>query len=247
MLLCAKGNLFAQSPSIATEDVVYLKNGGIYRGRMLDTMGGKTIRIELAGKDVYVVNTADIERVEMEKNYRDRYRRIVNAVKQKGFYHVSEVFLDMWGVSNKHYGPYDYYNEQGRVGLSIVNGYRFHPMLNLGIRTGIEAYDGVLFFPLAVEIRSFIGKERTVPYFFATGGYSFSQPDRYQWGTSYYGGWLISGGGGIAIRYLGSRSLLLGLAYKGFFTKSEYRSYGDPTLSRNEIFERLLFSIGMGF
>jgi hypothetical protein len=56
----------------AYRDVVYLKNGGIVKGTIIETVPEKSIKIETSDGNVFVYNMSDIEKITKEKDIMQR-------------------------------------------------------------------------------------------------------------------------------------------------------------------------------
>lgn len=64
VLLCSAGGLRAQEASV---DVVYLKNGSIVRGAIVEMTPGQTVKIRTADGSIFVYQVADVDHMTKEE------------------------------------------------------------------------------------------------------------------------------------------------------------------------------------
>jgi hypothetical protein len=130
------------------EDVVYLKNGGVTRGMILEIIPERTVKIQTQDRDIFVHKFSEIERMEkinFPKTYATKVDSIVKPqLKQAGYYNISKL------------GP------MGLAGYtaSSINGYRFNPHLLIGLGIGLDVY------------RELGGNNDIVPYYTGAGSRS---------------------------------------------------------------------------
>lgn len=146
------------------EDVVYLKNGNIYRGIIIEQVPGKTVKVETIGGNVFTVDIADIEKLTKEKkvakdNGQAEMRYPIEGGEMRGRnmwpphtfhrdrYHRFDQF-DSAGPRRMpkdfHYRDKGYFfnaqllGELGQGGVRIINGYKFSQFGYLGIGVGVD-------------------------------------------------------------------------------------------------------------
>lgn len=117
--------LTALIPTIASaqrmaDDVIYLKDGTVYRGVIIDATYGISYRIKLANGKVIDLDAEQISRITKENDERSSADEYFNF-KDKGYFFEMQLHLDVVGG-----------------GLRIINGYKFnqYAMLGLGIGAG---------------------------------------------------------------------------------------------------------------
>jgi hypothetical protein len=169
------------------EDVVYLKNGGVTRGELLEIVPGITIKIRTVDRNIFVYNFDEVLKVVKEPIpiQKDPVKEPVQVVdntpipienkassivyKQEGFHNITK------------FGPL------GLSGYSInfINGYQFNPHLLLGLGVGLDVYKGLeevnldfansttdYFLPIYVDFRYHVSKSRATFFMFMNMGYS---------------------------------------------------------------------------
>lgn len=116
------------------EDVVYLKDGSIYRGQIQELIPNQSLKIELLGGSVIVLQMNDVTKITKEAkvqqyntyqtssavSYKDTTRRQFKY-RDKGYFFQSQLMFE---------------NLQG--GLRIINGYKFNRFGYLGIGVGVD-------------------------------------------------------------------------------------------------------------
>jgi len=128
------------------EDVIYLKDGSIYRGVIIEEVPGQNRKIRIMGGSVVSVQEADIQKVAKEEPYslapegkaprsprEPRQTREARAPREKvpfaprtrGYFFQGQLLIE---------------NLQG--GLRVVNGYRFGRFGHLGIGVGFDLTGG---------------------------------------------------------------------------------------------------------
>lgn len=177
------------------EDAIYLKNGTIYRGTIIEQVPGETYKIQITGGTVFSVTVAEVQKITKEPvktentNYRNRgndemayhwpgHKRDTSDtpayLKKRRFFHSVEFRP---GINN--------------IGLRFVRGYKFNQFASLGLGLG---FDGVymgngisfgkdvynnkninngLYIPLYLQLSGDILKKRITPYYFIEAGYAF--------------------------------------------------------------------------
>lgn len=150
------------------QDVVYLKNGSIIRGTIIEQVPNKSIKIETADKNVFVYQFDEIEKLSKEPVGRSRRNNYNNKSfpKESGYIGIVDVGYAA-GLGN--YGL-DFVN------LTMIHGYKFNPHFSLGSGVGARYYhsaDAVLI-PLFMNFQVNFIKKPISPYFALSAGYSFN-------------------------------------------------------------------------
>jgi hypothetical protein len=185
-------SVYAQSNM---EDVVYLKNGGVTRGTILEIIPGKTIKIETKDRNIFVYDFSEIEKIVKEQvqsaiqpaqpanpvgttTYTPSTTPIEvkeSEYKKKGFHNITKL------------GPLGFQS----YSVNMINGYQFNPYLLLGVGVGLDAYKGMgnydilgsgnnsstlandYFLPIYVDFRYHVkGESRATFFTFFDMGYS---------------------------------------------------------------------------
>jgi hypothetical protein len=221
-LLFLTSNIWAQSDM---QDVVYLKNGSIIKGSIIEIVPDKYIKIEVLGGSIYVYTMNEIEKCVKEQNTNSTQIIQEEVVVEKQVISKPTPLVQQnqsadnedVGVKKGYFGGFEFgegisFGElEGplRIKLSILNGYRINPYLALGVGFGLRAYPGeTAFMPFYFHVRTNFLNKRTSPYFSLDLGYAFTTHSNYK------GGMLFSPTFGVSKRLKNRTSLNLGLSYE---------------------------------
>lgn len=116
LTVCACGCLFAQS----MKDVVYLKNGGVVKGTIIEQTPGQSLKIQTSDGSVFVYNMSDIEKIGKEQvttptpnNSNNNYSANV------GYKNPTTA----WALSFLIPGGGQFYNGESGKGVAFLGGY----------------------------------------------------------------------------------------------------------------------------
>jgi len=158
------------------EDVIYMKNGSIYRGTIIEQVPSVSYKIEIAGGSVIVAQAGEVTKITKEPKtsaateyiYKDvRVRRPLPdyQFRPKGYFFQGQVLL-----------------EALEFGFRIVNGYKFGQFGYLGLGVGVDGvildihgstdYAGA-YFPIFVHYGGDILKTQITPFYSVEAGYAF--------------------------------------------------------------------------
>ncbi len=171
------------------EDVIYLKNGSIYRGVIIEQVPNESMKIRSAGGNVFAVRMEEVERIAKEDlpapamqqggnwptcGWMGAMRDTTFESRQRGFFFQSQVLLE---------------NRQG--GVRLISGYKFGRFGEFGIGIGFdrvfsspanerlngfeeEALAG-LYLPLFLyHSRDLYSNRRITPFYAIEGGYAMA-------------------------------------------------------------------------
>jgi hypothetical protein len=137
-------------------DMVFLKNGTIIQGRIIQTDSAKGVRIN-NDCGSYLFHFQEIDSLKFN------FHNNLFASKTKGYYNLSSVGL-LFGEGEDGYMPYP--------SLTSVNGYQFNKHWFAGIGIGFENYQWSVF-PLFAQASYYFGAENFTPYAALKFGYTF--------------------------------------------------------------------------
>jgi hypothetical protein len=160
------------------EDVVYLKNGSIIRGIIIEQVPNQNIKIQTKDRNVFVFKYNEIEKMTKENLPTDNSYNSPNVTdfKRSGFINLTEInYSD--GVGNVKIEDFKFKNNDNSFGFRTVNGYQFNKHFSLGIGIGIDKYKNTTFLPITFDGRATILKGKISPIFTANIGYAFGLND----------------------------------------------------------------------
>ena len=228
-------NLAAQKQEV---DAVYLKNGEIYRGSLLNHQDGNKIMLQTLCWNTMIFEAGDVDHIDIE---------MVNAknsrlhVPSNGYFNRTDLGV-LIGTGN---------NEKNAIfSTQMVNGYKINSRLYPGLGIGIEFYEQAVV-PLFADMSYHFGRNVLSPFIRASIGYSLPVEDPPEtWGvsTNNNGGYMYATGLGTFIRLNGHNSLSISLVYRFQSLRSVItQDWSDEVLNLNKQYNRIAFRIGFVF
>lgn len=225
------GNVYSQSK----EDAVYLSNGSILRGKIIENVSGIKITIEIVGHNIIVVPDSVIKMILVDQKI---------AVNESGNM-ASPV--EMAATVNFYGGS------KNSGGFTFITSYRFPFRLSVGGGLGIEWFDHQQI-PFIADIKYSFLKGGWSPYIYAQGGYAvpLSQEGDDEW-TEYQGGTLAGAGAGMRFSFSKCNALFFSMGYRYQKTETllnQYpwsSSFPQYETTRYDEYNRLTFSFGFLF
>ena len=149
------------------QDVVYLKNGSIIRGVIIEQIPNKSIKIETADRNIFVYQMDEIEKLTKELRQGKGGSSLDNSGLQSGYKGIVE---SGYLVGVGYYG-------MDRFKLNIINGYQINPYFSLGFGTGLRYYyyldATTTAIPVFADFRVNFLDRKFSPYLSLGVGYSF--------------------------------------------------------------------------
>jgi hypothetical protein len=214
------------------EDVVYLKNGSIIHGVIIEQIPNEKVKIQ-SGKNVFVYTFDEIEKIVKEEIVDE------NPSGLKDFGHKPKGFVFHYEI-----GLTDYIASSNIPMFSILltHGYQVNPHLFLGLSAGadisaVNAYNVPVYF----DLRGYFLKSRFTPYAELGLGYNLivaSRSSGLGTGSSTLHGFLIhpNFGGRFAINKKLGATIGLGYRFVGAASKSgSWRRYRQTFGSYNAV------------
>jgi len=152
-------------------DIIYLKNGSIYKGDITEYIPNNHAIIKLLDDRIIVVQADQIERMAIGKD--DIIKKNLD-IKQKGYFHNSMIG-PQWGRSK-------YGNTDVNFAYNTVNGYRIKNH-HIGLGLGMEKHSGNWYVPIYADYSYHILKGHISPIVGINGG--LMQPLNKSTGSEY--------------------------------------------------------------
>ena len=213
-----------------TDDVVYLKNGSIIRGKILEYDIEKQVKIQTSTGNIWVFRNTEIDRVTKEAPYREQYS---NERAIGGIYVEPNLSMN----ANAEWYP--------GISLVLSGGKRINEKYAVGGGFGIEFFEESMA-PLFLQAKYYLKPSAFSPYLETKLGYSFAARHDNDWGT-YTGGLLFALEGATNTRITKTTAFQFKLGYRLQNYTEEYynRNWNDYYEKNVYWFNR--FSIGVGF
>jgi hypothetical protein len=207
------------------QEIIYLKNGTIIKGIILEHLADKSIRVKTTDQSEVIYKAEEVDHI--VKEFYD--------IRQKGYFNLTEMSFAV--------GKTD-----ASMGISTVNGYIIKPHFSLGLGVAYDYYvtAGSLL-PVFADVRITFHDKRFTPFIYGDGGYSFGITSNNN--DQLKGGVFLNPGIGIK-SYISKRSALIisagarvqGLQYQ--FTDPVNSSVTDRT---NTYYTMLVVKVGIRF
>jgi hypothetical protein len=225
------GNIYSQSK----EDAVYLKNGSILKGKVIESVTGVQTTIEIVGHNIIVVPDTLIKMILMDQRLPAKERENKTSP------------VEMSANVNFYGGS------QNSGGFTFITSYRFPFRLATGAGMGIEWFDHQQI-PFMADVKYYFLKGSWSPFVYAQGGYAvpLSQKGDNEW-TEFHGGTLAGTGVGMRLNFTRRNALIFNVGYR--YQKTETVTTDYPWMSsiqnsetiRYDEYNRLIFSFGFLF
>ena len=189
---------FAQSNY---QDVVYLKNGGIIRGIIIEQIPNKSVKIEIIGGNIFVFQMDEIEKITREPYKGKKGNFSKNTGLRPGYKGLID-FGYQFGVGS--YG-------EDRLTLNIINGLQVNPYFSVAFGTGLRYYFDIeeAIIPVYVDFRTNFLNKNISPYLALAVGYSFDATNDFE-GV----GFLLIPTAGISFKLSETSALHIGFGYE---------------------------------
>ncbi len=216
------------------EEVVYLKNGSVIRGVIIEQIPNVSIKIETADRNIFVYKMEEIEKITKER-IPEQFRNNKKPVNQgrglsAGYKGIVDIGYDI-GVGD--YGV-------DRIRLNIINGYQFNPYFSMGFGLGVRYYYDAeaALMPFFADFRANFIDNSVSPYFSLGFGYSFDLTDYFE-GV----GILLNPTIGVSFKVSDKTALNIGVGYE--MQRMKYYDYYNGSSSLNS--GAIGFNFGVSF
>jgi hypothetical protein len=141
-----------------TEDVLYLKNGSILRGTIIEVEGGN-LKIETYGGNIFAFAQADVAKTEKEIILKDS-----KTIKQKGYVNFTSMGVLLGSSVDDKPTPYS---------VIMEHNYKFNNYFAVGGAIGLESLNENTV-PVALNLKILVPLQTGNIFLSTLAGYSFS-------------------------------------------------------------------------
>lgn len=217
------------------EDVVYLNNGSILKGRIIENIPGVKTSIEIAGHNLIVIPDTAVKMILLNQKIPSyEYGSLASPV-------------EMAAMANFYGGT------KNSGAFTFITSYHFPFGLSTGAGLGIEWFDREQI-PFIADFAYCFMKGSWSPYIYARTGYAvpLSKNDDGDY-SDYFGGVLAGTGAGIRFNFSKRNALIFSLGYRYQKTKTITGAapwssmYPNYEIIRYNEYSRLTFSFGFLF
>ncbi len=145
------------------QDVVYLKNGSIIRGIIIEQVPNKSLKIQTADGSVFVYNIEEVEKMTKEVSTTTPTETNKSFAKTSGYVGIVEA---------SHLVYVGEYSTGSLSGFRFVNALQTSSAVSLGIGTGLNfGSGGAIEAPLFFDLRANFMKGNVTPFWLFNAGY----------------------------------------------------------------------------
>jgi hypothetical protein len=157
------------------DDVIYLKNGSIIRGIVIEQIPNQSIKIQTKDKNVFVFKNDEIEKMTKENSLNVESENLYNFtssdLKKSGYVNYSEITIFSGIGKIKYATNSSIENSDFSYCFRTVNSYFVSENISLGLGIGIEKFKEVSELPVTFDVRYTITSEKITPVFNTAIGY----------------------------------------------------------------------------
>jgi hypothetical protein len=220
------------------EDVLYLKNGSILRGKIVE-LDADTVKIEIIGGSMFVYPVTEARGITKEKP---------NLTYKSSGYMFS---LEAGALTGKAPKNQTFSANENVTGFTLqcVNGYQFRRELATGIGFGIDSYYNYVITPLYLRINGVLFDRQISPMYIVDAGYGFySNLFNENFTGNSKGGIMVNPAVGVRIRLAKNSSFIVNAGYR-YQTLSTSTSLGAPGdgIREKSTYKRLSIRAGFMF
>lgn len=157
----------------AIEEVVYLKNGSIIKGIIIEQIPNQSIKIQTKDNNVFVFKFDEIEKITKEVNQTKKANTTFDKseIKNVGFTNITELNFNI-GIGETTIDKNTIANSNNSYGIRTINGYQVNNKLFMGFGLGIEKFSNNSYLPFTIDARISFLKRSLRPVFIASAGYA---------------------------------------------------------------------------
>ena len=234
------------------EDVVYLKNGSVIHGLIIEQVPNESLKIQTKDRNIFVFKMDEISKITKEEvqpvvqpivqppvssepvtkeppkpktKKVSGYTNITEMTFARSF-NRSESMYDNYGYSYPYESHFDNINNGPCFGIQTVNGYQFNPYFSMGAGIGMQAYNELFLVPFFLHVSGTFMNARVSPFVAGEIGNSFTRSQIFGINTSYQdeGGFMGSVVGGVKFFPVPRMALnfSIGFRYQEIRVENEY-------------------------
>jgi hypothetical protein len=209
------------------EDVVYLKNGGIIHGIIIEQVLNESIKIRTKDRNVFVFRMEEVLKITKEESAAapkpdvrtEKEAEPEESMKQSGYTNILEFTFgrdQLRNHSNNALTGSTKSTSQMSIGIQDINGYLFNPHLSTGIGIGLHFYPGMVLVPLFADVRYNFTKTPVTPFVALGAGYSFTYMEVFGFESTkdYFGGPMLNPSFGVKFTFRSGKAFQMNLGYR---------------------------------
>jgi hypothetical protein len=227
VLLLAYG---ANSQSYFMQEVIYLHNGSVIKGLIIEEKPGKSYVIKTSDNNVIVCNYEDVLKITREVPQESTQVAVPEAPKQASSKKMNLLLgCSLYGEMNSESGT-------GSTGIEASIDFKTTPYITTGFGIGLDGYDGLKWMPIFAELKIDLGDGKSKPFLYGRCGY-IAPTENYKDYREYTGGLLMGTGIGLKSIIGDHTSLIFKLGYRYMAINYTETYYPMPLYPENGMSE----------
>jgi len=261
-----QGSVYAQGNY---EDVLYLKNGSVIHGMIIEKVPNESIKIQTKDRNIFVFKMDEVQKItkeEIQSSVPIDKPQTIEPVKKttrktSGYINILEWgFARSFSESLSHYDytgqPYeshfDQINNGPSFGIHDINGYLLNPHFSVGAGIGMQAYHELLLLPFFLDLRVNFMDARFTPFAVVDLGYSFTGQQFFGINTSYEDEGGFNGTFSVGVKYFPVPKMALnfsmGFRYQEISVENDLGYFNNYTTDRsNKSLNQFNVNLGLSF
>jgi len=227
---------FSSQAQRPTEDVLYLKNGWVLRGRLLSDPAAPTIKLQTADRNIFAFTRTDVDSLRQEATTPPGLQNY----KRRGFAH----FTELGALAGRNTSSS---TNTSAFSFQTVNGFKFNQWLYTGLGVGVDLYATQSLLPIFGSVRGdLLSRGTLIPFYFIDAGYGINitgEDDTLVQPVTYSGGGLFASGVGLKVLFSNSTSFLISVGYRSQRTTLSRLNTPDEPVT----FQRIAVRAGFAF
>lgn len=226
------------------EDVVYLENGSVIRGQVMEYDPKGNIKIEIYGGSVLVYKSSDVIKIEKETAKivvaTKKEKRPNHRVPNSGVY--GTVAVGTLG------GLGDWGEPVPGISLKGVAGWYFHRLIGIGGGVGMMNLGGPTFVPVFANIRGNFMKSTASLFYDINVGYGIGVVNSFVFNqVRMQGGLYLRPSIGVRLPSTRQTHVTLDFGYVIQFSNAQYRDWNNNSVFEKRTIYRPSFRVGITF
>jgi opacity protein-like surface antigen len=214
-------------------DLVYLKNGSVIRGKIIEKDDRDKIKILSEGGNIWAFSSTEIDSISVQMNTND--------------FDLALEYQNNTSLGTLVAGGQNQKNSM--FSALMLQGIGYHARYFSGIGIGIEFLEYNTL-PLFIEQRALLNRNVISNFIYLRGGFAFpvEQPDVTWQETRYQGGWLVGAGTGIMARINSHNTITIDIGYRFQDLKMNYLDgWPQQRITQTTRYNRLELRLGLLF
>ena len=133
------------------QEVVYLKNGSVIRGVIIEQVPGKSLKIQTNDGNIFAYEMAEVEKISKEQATTETKNKQSSNLSNNGAKRGYRGFVEMGYTIGKNR-----WSGTNRFELVTSRGYQFNPYFYVGLGTGVHYYHqaDLIEIPIFADLRA---------------------------------------------------------------------------------------------